>query len=324
MAEYRRFVAYVYEYRKGKKDVNCGFVRVEARNGICAMELHLKCPGLVFGETCRVYGFVRRGERMEGVLLGSCMTGEGQVDCRLETDAGNMGQSGISLNQTGGMVFRTDSGAFFGTEWDDIPIVPSDFHDISEVGEEPENGDVSEEEPETENGAGGEMPETEHSETVVPEPEPADISAETPEDGSNAEMRAEEVAAPMDHPCCNAPSKACREPEELGEPFSPFGDGEFEYCRKIQPRDLMCLSRRECALRNNRFLSHGYYNFGHLLLGRRRDGQYILGVPGGYDQQEHFMAGMFGFPYFRESGYIELDSGNGGYWYRLIDAPNLR
>lgn len=317
MAEYRRFVAYVYEYRKGKKDVNCGFVRVEARNGICAMELHLKCPGLVFGETCRVYGFVRRGERMEGVLLGSCMTGEGQVDCRLETDAGNMGQSGISLNQTGGMVFRTDSGAFFGTEWDDIPIVPDHFRETPEIETEPE--EESEEEPEeggtdTDRGLhpdGGS--EKEHNR-----------DGETPEDGSNAEMRAEEVAAPMDHPCCNAPSKACREPEELGEPFSPFGDGEFEYCRKIQPRDLMCLSRRECALRNNRFLSHGYYNFGHLLLGRRRDGQYILGVPGGYDQQEHFMAGMFGFPYFKESGYIELDSGNGGYWYRLIDAPNLR
>lgn len=317
MAEYRRFVAYVYEYRKGKKDVNCGFVRVEARNGICAIELHLKCPGLVSGETCRVYGFVRRGERMGGVLLGSCMTGEGQVDCRLETDAGNMGQSGISLNQMGGMVFRTDSGAFFGTEWDDIPIVPDHFRETPEIETEPE--EESEEEPEeggTDTGRGLHPDggsEKEHNR-----------DGETPEDGSNAEMRAEEVAAPMDHPCCNAPSKACREPEELGEPFSPFGDGEFEYCRKIQPRDLMCLSRRECALRNNRFLSHGYYNFGHLLLGRRRDGQFILGVPGGYDQQEHFMAGMFGFPYFKESGYIELDSGNGGYWYRLIDAPNLR
>ena len=30
MAAYRRFVAYVYEYRKDKKGVNRGFVRIEA------------------------------------------------------------------------------------------------------------------------------------------------------------------------------------------------------------------------------------------------------------------------------------------------------
>ena len=29
MAEYRRFVAYVYEYQKEKKGSNCGFVKIE-------------------------------------------------------------------------------------------------------------------------------------------------------------------------------------------------------------------------------------------------------------------------------------------------------
>jgi len=39
-------------------------------------------------------------------------------------------------------------------------------------------------------------------------------------------------------------------------------------------------------LRNNRFLQYGYHNFGHLLLCCTRDGQWMLGVPGAYDQQE--------------------------------------
>ena len=30
MAEYRRFVAYVYEYQKEKKGSNCGFVKITA------------------------------------------------------------------------------------------------------------------------------------------------------------------------------------------------------------------------------------------------------------------------------------------------------
>ena len=58
-------------------------------------------------------------------------------------------------------------------------------------------------------------------------------------------------------------------------------------------------------------------------MGKRADGQHILGVPGGYDQQERFMANMFGFPYFKESHEIQLPGGRGGYWYRLINSANF-
>ena len=50
MAGYQRFVAYVYEYRKGKKDGSSGYVRVEARDRKCRVEVHLEvgaeCMGL--------------------------------------------------------------------------------------------------------------------------------------------------------------------------------------------------------------------------------------------------------------------------------------
>lgn len=46
MSGYRRFVAYVYEYQKGKKGRNCGFIRVEAKEQVCRMEAHILCPGL--------------------------------------------------------------------------------------------------------------------------------------------------------------------------------------------------------------------------------------------------------------------------------------
>ena len=107
------------------------------------------------------------------------------------------------------------------------------------------------------------------------------------------------------------------------EEFTPFTDGEFTVAWKIHPKDLCRISKRCNALRNNRFIQYGHYNFGHLLLGQRNDGQYILGVPGGYSQQERFMANMFGFPYFKESSYIELPGVRGGYWYTLVNAPNF-
>ena len=104
--------------------------------------------------------------------------------------------------------------------------------------------------------------------------------------------------------------------------FSPFSDGEIATAWKIHLNDLKRFPRQYCALRNNRFIQYGHYNFGHLLLGQKNNGQYILGVPGSYNQQERFMANMFGFPYFKESDYIEMSKARGGYWYRLIDAPD--
>lgn len=104
--------------------------------------------------------------------------------------------------------------------------------------------------------------------------------------------------------------------------FFPFSDGEIATAWKIHLNDLKRFPRQYCALRNNRFIQYGHYNFGHLLLGQKNNGQYILGVPGSYNQQERFMANMFGFPYFKESDYIEMSKARGGYWYRLIDAPD--
>ena len=45
MKEYRRFVAYVYEYQKEKKGRNCGFIQVEAKEQNCRMEVHLFARG---------------------------------------------------------------------------------------------------------------------------------------------------------------------------------------------------------------------------------------------------------------------------------------
>ncbi len=91
---------------------------------------------------------------------------------------------------------------------------------------------------------------------------------------------------------CSAPGELC----------TPFEDGEFLSRRKIRPGDLSCFSGKNCPLRQNRFLLYGYYNFGHLLICTKENGEQILGVPGVYDQQERFMANMFGFPFLKKAG----------------------
>lgn len=420
MAGYRRFIAYVYEYRKGKKENNCGFIKVQVRDRRCRLEVHLQCPGLSPQMECRIYGFVRNGGLMDGNLLDTCITDEGVVECLIETDALNMSNTGIGISKMGGLILKTDSGAFFGTEWDDIPIRPENFREVrvntkpapertenrteksepesrkenpaadrksseenrmdsgdershmrEENGESlKDNADIRYEKNESmglqnsERSTGTDMEKNKREErtddaqiNMQPEKKAetatemniqetkkmsiTEMNIQQPEKkimetgnslqkmerntiGIDAEMWKDESGisaskkdARQDEPRQN---KNNPHPEEDGRLFE---DGEFMECRRIQLKDLSHLNRRDAAMRNNRFLQYGYYNFGHLLICRRQDGRYILGVPGGYDQQERFMANMFGFPYFKESRHIQLPKGRGGYWYRLINTPDF-
>ena len=335
MKEYRRFVAYVYEYQKGKKGRNCGFIRVEAREQSCRLEVHLLCPGLTPDVKCEVFGFVRNAGLMDGKLIGSCMTEESRADCVLETDRNSMGGSGAPLEKIGGMVLITENGAFFGTEWDDQPIRPENFRRTESRKREealvPDREKRQEEAEEKEEVKRKEPEPEERAEVRQEEPEPeerAEVRQEDPEiekepytdQGRDGEQNKKEEAEPeVKAQAVSSFSQSL----SVGEPVEAFADGEIYDCRKIQLRDLAVLYPRDCSLRNNRFVQHGQYHFGHLLLGRNRLGQYILGVPGGYDQQERFMANMFGFPYFRESRQIRLPRARGGYWYRLINSPKV-
>ena len=42
MADYHRFVAYIYEYVNGKKMQNTGFAKIELRNAICRIQIDRK------------------------------------------------------------------------------------------------------------------------------------------------------------------------------------------------------------------------------------------------------------------------------------------
>lgn len=394
MAGYRRFIAYVYEYRNGKKGNNCGFVKVEVRNGLCTVEIHLQVVGLVPDEECKAFTFLRKEGLLQGIWIGSCQTGKDMIEGTLETEAQNVGGSGVPLEKMGGMIFTTASGGFYGTQWDDQSIRPENFKENTEKREEnriskpyeqpekeaesrererfnteqkpeqemqgkPERKPMvesqgkSEQEPlaepqgksesklEPEQEMQGKLePESERELQAESEPErktqtkleperetqanaECESDQEKPEPELEQQKNPETVSNAAQSEKIHIQSAASGQPNPLsfGQPFCPFTDGDMDQCWKITPQDLVHFPRRQCSLRNNRFLQYGYYNFGHLLLCRRPNGGYILGVPGCYDQQEQFMAGMFGFSCFKESSHIEVKKGRGGYWYRAIDPP---
>lgn len=102
----------------------------------------------------------------------------------------------------------------------------------------------------------------------------------------------------------------------------PFEDDEIVACVRIEPGDIGLFPIENWVLGNNSFLLHGYYNFRHLIFAKRKvlDGEeFILGVPGVYQNREKFMAKMFGFAQFKCSKNIEQKTGEFGYWYLKIN-----
>jgi len=104
--------------------------------------------------------------------------------------------------------------------------------------------------------------------------------------------------------------------EQLGksrEPFYPF-DNEVE-CFRIFPKDLNLLQPQCGLFRSNQFLMHGYYNYRHLIIFKKKDDaeEYWLGVPGIYHEREKMAARMFGFEKF-EAKNAEYKTGDLGYY----------
>lgn len=100
--------------------------------------------------------------------------------------------------------------------------------------------------------------------------------------------------------------------------IQPFGDDEVIECIRICPDDIKYLRQNHWNLGKNSFLLHGYYNYRHLIMGRLKKGGYILGIPGVFDNQERYMANMFGFTLFKKADRERRRPGF-GYWCRLVD-----
>ena len=89
---------------------------------------------------------------------------------------------------------------------------------------------------------------------------------------------------------------------------------------KITPNDIGLLDMNNWKLGVNSFLTHGYYSYKYLMLGKvlfgpdSENNSYILGVPGVYSAREKYLAGIFGFDRFVPEKEAQIKTGNFGYW----------
>lgn len=161
---------------------------------------------------------------------------------------------------------------------------------------------------------------TDSPETILPESEdPSDEeSFSRADEETEKRVTAAEVLETMKEDGRAEELMANREKLPL-LPNCPDGENGVIECVKINPNDIGLLNMDNWRLGVNSFLTHGFYSYKYLMLGRvlfdeEDTNGYILGVPGEYSSKEKYLAGIFGFDRFIPVKETRIKTGSFGYW----------
>ena len=393
MADYHRFVAYIYEYVNGKKIQNVGFAKIELRNGICRIQIHIQNVRMLDGKT-EVFGIVRQPKESRKnnpiiLLIGEGQTQGSGFDRRFTVPEEPFVEESYRFEQVCGIYIRSQSGRNWMTVFDDEPIAIENLGkpeeavaEIEEEMTETEEKMVKENEPE-ESESSEENINSDISEHAKAEPEitseemqeeifskkvaeeiPEKVSMKDRSEKISEETFQKEVSEKISQELQDAVSQKER-PKETDEEippketveesesesriksaetenkcqgcepgtdtrwnrataryihFQPVQDEKIEDAIRIQPSDLKILWQKGLRQGSNSFLMHGYYQHQHLLIGKSKEGGYILGIPGFYGEKN--MAEMFGFPEFRRAKAdqtSEIKEQTFGYWCKNLE-----
>ena len=415
MADYHRFVAYIYEYVNGKKMQNTGFAKIELRNAICRIQIHIQNIRMLDGKT-EVFGIVRQPKESRKNNPIILLIGEGQTqgcgfDRRFTVPEEPFVEESCRFEQVCGIYIRSQSGRNWMTVFDDEPIAIENLGKSEEIKAETDEENVKKSETDkeaveenetdkenvgikenekrekyTESEADQELQEeninldiTEHAkaepeitaEEIQEEIFSKEVSEEIPEKVSlkdrsgkiSEETFQKEVSEKISQELQDAVSQKER-PKETDEEisqketagkseneneirsaetenkcqgcepgtdtrwnrataryihFQPVQDEKIEDAIRIQPSDLKILWQKGLRQGSNSFLMHGYYQHQHLMIGKGKEGGYILGIPGFYGEKN--MAEMFGFPEFRRAKAertSEIKEQTFGYWCKNL------
>lgn len=98
-----------------------------------------------------------------------------------------------------------------------------------------------------------------------------------------------------------------------------FEEKDDVLCVRIEIKDVRLLPDKYWSIVNNSFLLHGFFNYRYLAFGRIGQ-NWFIGVPGIYQNQEHAMAAIFGFPDFLPQKQKNERGEQPGYWYRILEV----
>ncbi|MDD6332261.1 MAG: DUF6128 domain-containing protein [Clostridium sp.] len=307
--EYKRFISYLYAYVDGQKGVNVGYIRCEQRQGICRLTMNLQDHQGIDGGRYKVYLYRVEEGRPIGYYLDELVVHNGCGELRKQTNTENVWNTSHRLGDYDGIIAIYDPAHAYASQWTDEPIRILQFQtstDWSRMQQERQQELHAAEMP-----SAPEVWEAENPSQPEPQTdEPADTAPQQAEVSANAEEQQADTRVCISDMTLRLMEQRVKLPD--------FENHEIYDCVRIEPKDIGLLDMDNWRLGVNSFLTHGYYNYKYLMLGKLRfqDGviKAVLGVPGVYDNKEQYIAKIFGFDLFVPLKHTNVKTGNFGYW----------
>ncbi len=325
MAGLQRFISYIYKYENDEKKTNVGFAKVEVRGSICRIEVHIRNISIDQSEGM-VYLFIRKEEKIQGIPVGNIPISRGNGDVRYTFEAMELMKFGIGMEQAEGIYISLKPGIYLASQWKEGEIAESLFRILEKqdafMDEKAEAEKIEEKVQEQKN----DEIQTDEGETIMqPDQIMQENNQEEVEENNAAEDEMDTIHTteiPMEQYNSRDESwqRLFQKLRLKYTIFYPF-EGQPIECIRMELKDLRELPEKHWYLGNNSFLLHGFFNYGHFIIGEMEElgrKEYLVGVPGVFQNQERIMAAMFGFPEFRTANDVEVKTGNFGYWYRII------
>lgn len=297
-----RWVSYIYRFREGRRCENAGFVKVQ-RTGCgdksqARIQIGIK---LYKNKPCKCATYLIYNGKKIDYLTDICIQSKERdtIIKRVQLPWDNPLGKNRSVSEYDGVIFVCDDGEFLAGMWREYEISPDDIvqdntdsytNSVVEI----ENNNQDEEIPD--------VAVTENENYILAEKDIEDIDAK--------DFASEESS-----------TDPCQHMLDTHPKLPVFMDSQLIECVKIVPHDIGMLPMANWKLGVNSFLSHGYYHYRYIMMGRVSfDNQeiYVIGVPGVFTNKEKYLANMFGFNIFVPVKRTDTMTGNFGYWISEI------
>lgn len=127
MSEYQRFISYMYEYRGNNRHANCGYARIDNRNQILKLEIHMKISAQAAEAPIHIYGCFQRDGQLYGIELGQHTPSLGMLNWRIQCSSRNLSDSDISFTDLEGLILNGQDTLSYCSIWNDQSIRPMDM-----------------------------------------------------------------------------------------------------------------------------------------------------------------------------------------------------
>lgn len=322
MLDYKRFISYLYSYIEGEKGVNVGYIRCEQRQGICRLTLNVQDRHGIEEGDYKVYLYKMTEEGIPiGYYLDELRMKGFCGDLRKQTSAQNVWNTGNRIEDFDGIIAIYDKNHMYVSQWTDEIVHAYRFITIQDFNIKSRS--KSEQAEKLENLS---LEDSSPQDLMISDSNDEDLTSSDSDDGNwpyevsteDANRFAAEMSASEEQTNLPTISKLTIRLMENRPKLPDFENHEIYDCVRIEPNDIGLLEMENWRLGVNSFLTHGFYNYKYLMLGKLRfqDGvvKAVLGVPGIFDNKEQYIAKIFGFEVFIPVKHTNTKTGNFGYW----------